>query len=201
MDELRCDYSTASINGAEKIGLLKALYGHPQSGAYWERHCEAHLKAQGFKPVPAWRSCFFHPFLKTYLVIYVDDFKLAGTQKSVTEAWRLIQTDNWIAGTKGLNIDGPEPVGRYLGCDHKMVTMEKSWHGNTMTELLDTNPASTSQAGATNTHKRVLFEFCCGEDSLIGQRTSSDCRVIRLTEDIDMTSDAGLQFAVAELKM
>eukprot|EP00975_Prorocentrum_lima_P020296 4270803-Prorocentrum_lima.AAC.1 len=41
--------------------LRLALYGHPDSGGYWERHCETHLKSQGFKPIPDWRSCFVHP--------------------------------------------------------------------------------------------------------------------------------------------
>eukprot|EP00975_Prorocentrum_lima_P012747 2699316-Prorocentrum_lima.AAC.1 len=41
--------------------LRLALYGHADSGGYWERHCETHLKSQGFKPIPDWRSCFVHP--------------------------------------------------------------------------------------------------------------------------------------------
>jgi hypothetical protein len=28
--------------------LRLALYGHPDSGGHWERHCEAHLKSVGF---------------------------------------------------------------------------------------------------------------------------------------------------------
>ena len=40
--------------------LLKALYGHPDSGTYWERKCEAHVKAVGFVPIgPEWPSCYY----------------------------------------------------------------------------------------------------------------------------------------------
>ena len=42
--------------------LLKALYGHPDAGTYWEQKCGAHVKAVGFVPIrPAWPSCYFHP--------------------------------------------------------------------------------------------------------------------------------------------
>ena len=34
------------------VPMLLALYGHPESGAYWEQHCEAHLTSQGFEVVP-----------------------------------------------------------------------------------------------------------------------------------------------------
>ena len=29
------------------VPLIRALYGHPDSGGYWERHCEAHLRKVG----------------------------------------------------------------------------------------------------------------------------------------------------------
>ncbi len=58
-----------------------ALYGHPDSGTFWEEHCEKHCLAQGWKPIESWPSCFFHEELRLFLVIYVDDFKLAGPEK------------------------------------------------------------------------------------------------------------------------
>ena len=37
----------------EPVCILKlALYGHPDAGGYWERHCEEHLTSIGFVPVP-----------------------------------------------------------------------------------------------------------------------------------------------------
>ncbi len=47
--------------------LELALYGHPNSGAYWEEHCEKHLIKQGFKPIPTWRTVYWHPEHKTFL--------------------------------------------------------------------------------------------------------------------------------------
>ena len=37
----------------EPVCILRlALYGHPDAGGYWERHCEEHLTSVGFVPVP-----------------------------------------------------------------------------------------------------------------------------------------------------
>ena len=33
------------------VKLLKALYGHPDSGTYWEEHCDAVVRAVGFAPI------------------------------------------------------------------------------------------------------------------------------------------------------
>ena len=59
------------------IRLLKALYGHPDSGTFWEQKCDEHCRSVGFQPIPDWPSCYFEPNLKCLLIIYVDDFKMA----------------------------------------------------------------------------------------------------------------------------
>ena len=59
--------------------LKKALYGHPDAGTFWEEKVDAHVQRVGFIPVGCeWPSCYFHPKMKLFLVVYVDDFKLAG---------------------------------------------------------------------------------------------------------------------------
>ncbi len=73
--------------------LKLALYGHPDSGGYWEQHCEKQLTAEdiGFIPIhDAWKSVFWHPRLRLMLVVYVDDFKLAGPKEHMAEGWKLI---------------------------------------------------------------------------------------------------------------
>jgi hypothetical protein len=49
------------------------------------------------------------------LVVYVDDFKLAGPVASVTKAWTMIKSC--------INIENPSPIGQYLGCEHRPVTI------------------------------------------------------------------------------
>ena len=34
------------------VRLVKALYGHPDSGTCWEMHCDAIVKKAGFEPLP-----------------------------------------------------------------------------------------------------------------------------------------------------
>ena len=96
--------------------LLLALYGHPDSGGFWEQHCEKHLRSVGFVPVDGWRSCYWHARLKLFLTVYVDDFKMAGPKGSMAEGWKLIR--------KGIRAEDPTPAGKYLGCDHIMSALE-----------------------------------------------------------------------------
>ena len=94
------------------VPLILALYGHPEAGGYWERHCEKHLLSVGFKPIRDWKSCFWHPKFKLFLTVYVDDFKLTGPKSALSKGWDLIR--------QGLKIDDPAPLGLYLGCRHSM---------------------------------------------------------------------------------
>ena len=76
-----------------------------------EQHCDAHCQAVGFTPIgPEWPSCYFHERLQLYLVVYVDDFKLAGPKGNLKEGWKLIR--------KGIQTGDPEAVNRFLGCEH-----------------------------------------------------------------------------------
>ena len=49
------------------VPLRKALYGHPNAGTFWEQHCDEE-----------WPSVYIHEKLQLVLVVYVDDFKMAG---------------------------------------------------------------------------------------------------------------------------
>ena len=94
------------------VPLKLALYGHPESGGWWERHLESHLVAKGWKAVPEWRSTYFHPEWKTLLAVYVDDFKMSGPSKNLSAAWSSIRKDD--------KMKDPMPTGKYLGCSHRV---------------------------------------------------------------------------------
>ena len=56
-----------------------SLYGHPDSGGYWEAHCEERILNIGFERVaPEWNSVYWHKAKRALLIVYVDDFKLAA---------------------------------------------------------------------------------------------------------------------------
>ena len=89
--------------------LNKALYGHPDSGTMWEKHCDESVKQLNFKPVgPEWPSMYFHDELKLLLVIYVDDLKLAGPKENLKKGWDMLRSK--------LKIEPETSVGLYLGC-------------------------------------------------------------------------------------
>ena len=91
------------------VPLRLALYGHPDAGGYWEKHCHLHLTKRGFKLIEDWRSCYYHPELRLFLVVYVDDFKMAGPEGNLGPGWKLIR--------EGIKIEDPAPVRCFLGCN------------------------------------------------------------------------------------
>ncbi len=103
------------------VPLRLALYGHPDAGGYWERHCEAHLLSVGFVPISEWRSCFWQSVLMLFLVVYVDDFKLSGPEVNLAKGWDLIQS--------GIATDAPHPMDLFLGCKHETSVQKSPWTG------------------------------------------------------------------------
>ena len=99
--------------------LRLALYGHPDSGGLWEKHCTKQLRSIGWVPVlpDMWQSIFYHPELDLLLVVYVDDFKMAGPKDNLAKGWEGI--------SKVLDMDPAEPLGRYFGCNHREQTSVK----------------------------------------------------------------------------
>ena len=47
------------------VRLVKALYGHPDAGTFWEQHCDESVRSMGFQPVgEEWPSVYTHPELQ-----------------------------------------------------------------------------------------------------------------------------------------
>ena len=67
-----------------------------------------------------WECLFVHETWQVMLSVYVDDFKMAGTQKGVAQAWKAIR------GPDKLILDEPTPFGPYLGCEQEVSTMKRS---------------------------------------------------------------------------
>ena len=93
------------------VRLIKALYGHPEAGAHWERHLEAIIKKLGGNPIKDHPSCFWFPApLKLILIVYVDDLFLSGPAGAREEFWKEL-------GAK-VNLEPAEDLDRYLGRHH-----------------------------------------------------------------------------------
>ena len=107
--------------------LVLALYGHPDSGGFWEKHCDAHLRTIGFEPIEDWLSCYWHDETRSLLVVYVDDFKLAGPADQLEHLWDSIRD--------GLTMDPPTEQGKYLGCDHIVRDVISPLTGNVVRSI------------------------------------------------------------------
>ena len=101
------------------VPLVLALYGHPSSGAHWEERCDLKVCKCGFVGIGdcgGWRSCYHHPTLDVLLIVYVDDFKMAGPESAVTKAWNMLRT-----GEDSLDMEDPVTIESYLGCAHELT--------------------------------------------------------------------------------
>ena len=96
--------------------LWSALHGHPDSGTYWETHCDKSLKQGGFVAIESVPSTYFHPRLKLLLTVYVDDFKMAGPKENLAKGWEIV--------SQRLQMDPPTPMGQYLGCMRRPFGLE-----------------------------------------------------------------------------
>jgi hypothetical protein len=60
--------------------------------------------------------------------------------------------------------------------------------------------ADTVGPCVTGEHDRLMIEFCCERDSILGRTADRDCQVWRLTEDVDMTRQESVQMVVRHLE-
>ncbi len=68
------------------VELLQALYVHPDSGSFWEEHCDNYCKEAGFEPLGIESpSTNTYVALRLFLVVYVDDFKLSGPAENLAK--------------------------------------------------------------------------------------------------------------------
>ena len=97
--------------------LAKNLYGHPLAGNYWAEHCEKQVKLAGFeRTFETWPAVYKHKDLDLHLLVYVDDFRMAGRKEDREKGWALLQNH--------IKLSKPELWGRYLGV-HSRVTENK----------------------------------------------------------------------------
>ena len=88
------------------VRLVKALYGHPDSGTMWEQHGDRNVKELNFVPVgEEWLSMYFNKELQLPLVIYVGDLKMGGPKQNLAKGWEMLRSQ--------LNIEPEADLGSY----------------------------------------------------------------------------------------
>ena len=99
------------------VRLRKSLYGHPEAGSHWQEHLEAELLRMGGQKIPEFPSTFVFPnYGGLALVVYVDDFVLAGKEEWHQRFWDDL--------SKVVQIDDVGDLGRFLGRHHSTVRVE-----------------------------------------------------------------------------
>ena len=92
--------------------LVKALYGHPESGGHWENHLTQAIIQIGGEKVPNHPSSFWFPLQKSLLTVCVDDLLLAGPVGSHADLWHALSK-------VPIELDPPEDLDRFIGRTHR----------------------------------------------------------------------------------
>ena len=106
-------------NTKTQCAFLRALYGHPESGAIWDKKMHKVMKECGLLPVGEGSpGVFYNPSLGAEMMVYVDDFKMAGAPANLKKAWQGIMQHISFK-------EKPKPTTRCLGCNHifKEITL------------------------------------------------------------------------------
>lgn len=94
------------------------LYGHLDSGAEWEKHARALMS---LPKVFVLGTIGLHVIAihntSGFLVIHVDDFKMAGPKDKPHPGWDPMRGDSPI--TKGFNVESLGPLRLFFGCKHE----------------------------------------------------------------------------------
>ena len=99
------------------IRLWRSLYGHPEAGSHWERHLEKELLAMSATKISEFPSTYiFDNYGGLALIVYVDDFVLAGDSEWHSRFWEDL--------SKRVIIDEVGDIGRFLGRHHATVKCE-----------------------------------------------------------------------------
>ena len=107
--------------------LLRALYGHPESGNHWAEKLGEELIKIGFKAVDGWNSVWVLDMGENYkacFVIYVDDLVMFGSEK-INDIIKELR--------KRIDMEDPSGIKKYLGVFHNIVRTEAN--GHTITEV------------------------------------------------------------------
>ena len=96
------------------VVLVRALYGHPESGALWDRHLRAILVKLQWRRVESHPGLYVHSVTMAILVVYVDDLLLAAPPAEEARLWAEIEAHVGFGGD-------PEAISKFLGGHHKVL--------------------------------------------------------------------------------
>ena len=75
------------------VPLERNLYGHPLAGLVWERQFHKIILKYDWEKVSIWECFFVHREKGLFLIVYVDDIKLAGKKQNLDPMWKLVNKE------------------------------------------------------------------------------------------------------------
>ena len=94
--------------------LQRALYGHPESGAIWEKHLASILEELGWERVRAHPGTWVHRETLALLAVYVDDLLLTAPPAHEKRLWRALE--------QRVKFDEePSELSKFLGAHHNLT--------------------------------------------------------------------------------
>ena len=114
----KCPTSWSSVEDPVVL-LERNLHCYFSGGLIWERQFEKILLKHGWEKVPNWECLFVHREKGLFLLVYVDDIKLAGKKQNLDPMWKVLNKE----------VDLGEPssfLGHvYLGCTQRQCEISK----------------------------------------------------------------------------
>ena len=93
--------------------LQRALYGHPESGAIWEKHLSSISEELGWERVAVHPGTWVHKETKSLLAVYVNDLLMTAPPPHEKELWKALEAR--------VNFDEmPSELAKFLGAHHHL---------------------------------------------------------------------------------
>ena len=100
------------------VPLRKALYGHPESGALWEKHLAGILTKLGWAKIDSHPGVWYNQKDDAVLAVYVDDLLMVAPPALEAKLWGEI-------GNQVQFDEEPAPIGKFLGAYHDVSSKGK----------------------------------------------------------------------------
>ena len=82
------------------VPVLKAIYGHPESRGAGKSTAKLLSTEPDVNTYPTGRPCTGTPKLNPLLMVYVDDFKMAGPAGNLEAGWKTITGGDQACGDR-----------------------------------------------------------------------------------------------------
>ena len=139
------DKGGAALFNDPVVRLHKALYGHPEAGALWDKHLRDILIALGWTALDSHPGFWTHARSRALLAVYVDDLLMAASPEDEDRLWQELESKVTFG-------EPASAIAKFLGAHHR-VTRDKdivTYECQMRDFLLDAAEKFMEETGATH---------------------------------------------------